>query len=395
MSGSVREKSPGVYEVRVSLGRDPASGKYHTLSRTIRASTKKELAREVRRVQAEVDEERHKGSTSTLEELLERWLDHIGPDRSPKYIDTMRGSIRSRIVPALGRRQLRKLTTLDLDIYYAALRKGDDKHKPLAPATVRRHGSIIRGALKQAKKWGLVTVNVAVDATMPPARKPAIHSPTPDQVRALIERAEARGPEWATYLFLAAASGARRGELCGLRWNDVDVASGQVRISRSVGVTKATGVYVKDTKTHQERTVTLDPATLHALQRHRAFMVERERLAGVTPLANPYVFSDAADAGTPWDPDRISGQFRRLRDGVGLGDVRLHDLRHFMASMLADDPAIPIGVISARLGHAMKSTTLNMYVHNVDGQDAAAAAVLGARLAGALTSRTDAGATPA
>lgn len=383
MTGTLRQRRPGVYEYRVSLGRDPASGRYHELSRTIYATTKKELEREQRRILAEVDEERHKGSTSTLEELLERWLDHIGPDRSPKYIETMRGSIRSRIVPALGRKQLRKLTTLDLDVYYAAMRKDG-----LAPATVRRHGSIVRGALKQAKKWGLVTVNVAVDATMPPARKPAIHSPTPDQVRALIEAAEARGPEWATYLFLAAASGARRGELCALRWSAVDFATGQVRISRSVGVTKATGMYVKDTKTHQERGVTLDPATLHALERHRTFMAERELVAGVTSLADPYLFSDEADAGVPWNPDRISGQFRRLRDGVGLGDVRLHDLRHFMASMLADDPTIPIGVISARLGHALKSTTLNMYVHNVDGQDAAAAAVLGARLAGALVART-------
>jgi integrase len=390
MSGTLRERRPGVYEYRVSLGRDPATGKYHSISRTIRASTKKELEREQRRILAEVDEERHKGSTATLEELLDRWLDHIGPDRSPKYIETMRGSIRSRIAPALGRKQLRKLTTLDLDVYYAALRKAG-----LSPATVRRHGSIIRGALKQAKKWGLVPVNVAVDATMPPARKPAIHSPTPDQVRALIEAAERRGPEWATYLFLAAASGARRGELCALSWSDLDIELGQLRISRSVGVTKATGLYVKDTKTHQERSVTLDPGTLHALDRHRAFMLERAKVAGVKPLADAYVFSDAADAGVPWDPDRISGQFRRLRDRVGLGDVRLHDLRHFMASMLADDNSIPIGVISARLGHALKSTTLNMYVHNVDGQDVAAAAVLGARLAGALMPRADAGALPA
>ena len=119
-------------------------------------------------------------------------------------------------------------------------------------------------------------------------------------------------------------------------------------------------------------------------------MLERERVAAVKPLADPYVFSNEADAGVPWDPDRISGQFRRLRDRVGLGDVRLHDLRHFMASMLADDASIPIGVISARLGHALKSTTLNMYVHNVDGQDVAAAAVLGARLAGAMLPASDA-----
>lgn len=389
MTGTLRQRRPGVYEYRVSLGRDPATGRYAELSRTIYATTKKELEREKRKVLAEVDEERHKGSTSTLEELLERWLDHIAADRSPKYIETMRGSIRSRIVPALGRKQLRKLTTLDLDVYYTALRK-----EGLAPATVRRHGSIIRGALKQAKKWGLITVNVALDATMPPARKPAIHSPTPEQVTALIEAAEARGPEWATYLFVAAASGARRGELCALRWSDVDFETGQVRISRSVGVTKATGWYVKDTKTHRARSVTLDPATLVALERHRAFMLERVRITGAKPLVDPYVFSDGADAGEPWNPDRISGQFRRLRDSVGLGDVRLHDLRHFMASMLADDTSIPIGVISARLGHAMTSTTQNMYVHNVDGRDAAAAAVLGARLAGVMLSPGTGGEAP-
>ena len=389
MAGSLRELSPGKYQFRVSVGRDPASGTYRYISRTIRATTKKELKREQRRVLAEVDEERHKGSTLSLAGLLERWLDHIEPDRSPKYIATMRGAIDSRIAPALGRKQLRKLTTLDLDTYYSAMRRDG-----LAPATVRRHASIIRGALKQAKKWGLVSTNVAVDASLPKARKPVIHSPTPEQVRALIDAAEARGPEWATYLCLAAASGARRGELCALRWSDLDPLTGQIHIHRSVGVVKRR-LYVKDTKTHAERRVSLDPATLHALERHRAFMTERQELAEVKPLAGPYVFSDSGDGGEPWDPDKISGQFRRLRDKVGLGDVRLHDLRHFMASMLADDTTIPIGVISARLGHAMTSTTQNMYVHNVDGRDVDAAAVLGTKLLGALTPRTGGAATPA
>lgn len=378
MSGSLREIGPGKYEFRVSLGRDPSTGKYHTLSRTIHATTKKELEREQRRVLAEVDEERHKGSTLTLAGLLERWLEHVEPDRSPKYIATMRGAIKTRISPALGHKQLRKLTTLDLDTYYSAMRRAG-----LAPATVRRHASIIRGALKQAKRWGLVATNVAVDVTLPRARKPTIHSPTPDQVRALIAAAEARGPEWATYLFLAAASGARRGELCALHWSAVDPMSGQVHIHQSVGVVKGR-LYVKDTKTHAERRVSLDPGTLVALDRHRAFMLDRQLVAGVQALPDPFIFSDTADGSEPWDPDRISGQFRRLRDRVGLGGVRLHDLRHFMASMLADDTSIPVGVISARLGHALTSTTQNMYVHNVDGRDADAAAVLGARLAGAM-----------
>ena len=113
-------------------------------------------------------------------------------------------------------------------------------------------------------------------------------------------------------------------------------------------------------------------------------MLEREQLAGVKPLTDPYFFSDAADAGEPWDTHRIAASSA----GPGIGSAWatcLHDLRHFVASMLADDASIPIGVIAARLGHALKSTTLNMYVHYVDGQDVAAAAALGARLAGALS----------
>lgn len=179
----------------------------------------------------------------------------------------------------------------------------------------------------------------------------------------------------AVLFVVAAGLGARRGELCGLRWCDVDLATGVVQVRRNV-VEPSGRLVVKDPKTHQARHLTLPGAARAALVAHRARMAERAALFDCALAESGYVFSRDPDGERPLRPSLVTRAFAEARTAAKLPDtVRLHDLRHLNASLqmaAGVDPA----TVAARLGHAQISTTLNIYTHAQPSGDAAAVAAL-------------------
>lgn len=150
----------------------------------------------------------------------------------------------------------------------------------------------------------------------------------------LIEHAEIEDPDFGVFLRLAATTGARRGELCALRWRDVDLAEGTLMISRAL-VGCADGGYVeKDTKTHAARRIALDSSMVKTLKAHKQRQAERALVGGVRINGQTRVFSYEPDGSVPWRPDGVTARFVRLRDNLGLAGVRLHDLRHFVATRM-------------------------------------------------------------
>jgi integrase len=130
----------------------------------------------------------------------------------------------------------------------------------------------------------------------------------------------------------------------------------------------------KDTKTHQSRRVAIDEATVGVLRAHRRRQREFWLALGARLADDAALFADVA--GRPWRPDVCTNRFARLRATLGLQRVRLHDLRHFVATGLGDG-GVPIATISKRLGHRDVSTTLNIYTHALPATDQRAAAYLG------------------
>ncbi len=146
------------------------------------------------------------------------------------------------------------------------------------------------------------------------------------------------------------------------------------------GVVEVAGaLQVKDTKTHAERIIALDPGTVSLLSRHRAEMESRARRFETEPGPGAYILSESPDGLRPIRPDKASDVFQRLRTGVGLDAARLHDLRHFVATQLIG-AGHDIRTVSGRLGHAQTSTTLNTYAAFLTGRDRAAADQLAALL---------------
>jgi integrase len=280
------------------------------------------------------------------------------------------------VIPRLGDRAVDKLRPSDLDALYRELRSsGGREGRPLAPATIRRIHGIIHRALGQGVRWGWLAKNPAARASPPRVPTPRIEPPSPAEVTKLIDLATKRDVALAAFLFLAAVTGARRSELIALQWADVDLVRGVIEIRRGV-VHGRRGVVEKDTKTHAVRRVALDPSAVQFLVAHRERCEHVAAMCGIVLSDSAFVFSHAPDGSRPWRPDVVTHAFMRLRERAGLPGVRLHDLRHFVATRLLAS-GVDVRTVAGRLGHRNPATTLNVYSHFLEEADRDAADLMG------------------
>jgi integrase len=280
------------------------------------------------------------------------------------------------------------LTAVDLDAMYAKwLREGHrQKEGGLSPRTVRYGHTIVRKALADAVKKRILTHNVA-DAADPPStgaterisrRKQRTWKAS--QVRVFL--AATTEHRLAAAFRLALSTGMRRGEICGLRWQDIDLDGGWLRVEQSL-IAPMYVMEISEPKTEQSRRkISLDSQTVQALRTVRVRQV-RERLRfgdgwGADPLAADLVFTD--EAGCPVKPALFSLAFKQAVKRAGLPQIRLHDARHTHASLLGA-AGVPAKVVQERLGHHSASFTLDVYGHTFPSQDDAAAATWAALVA--------------
>lgn len=368
MNGTIRSKKAGVWELVFDVGRDPLTNRRRQRSRTFKG-TKRAAERELRRLVTDVEKGRMTGGEMVMAELFEKWLDLAEDELSPTTVREYRRLVAKRINPAIGDIPITKLQTARLDEFYQALTRDEN----LSSASVRQMHSVIRRGLKQAVKWGWLQHNVAVDATPPRLRQKEAQPPSVRQVQSLIASADRYDASFGVFVRLAAATGMRRGELLGLRWSDVNFDKATIQVRRAV-IAIPEGTAVKSTKTRANRRLVLDNATMKTLDRHYSAMVARAHECEDQLDPDGYVFSHEPDSTRPWHPDNATGAFRRLRGNNGIS--RLHDLRHFHATQLLM-AGVPLKTVSARLGHAMGSTTINFYAHILEDSDQEAADAIG------------------
>lgn len=224
-------------------------------------------------------------------------------------------------------------------------------------------------------QWGWLGVNPAASTSPPRVPSPEIAPPTPTQLAALQAAIDEKDREFGVFVRLSAKTGARRSEMLALRWPDADLERGVVTIGRGL-VQGPDGLVEKDTKTHQTRRVALDGPTTAALADHRTAAVERAEGCGGALAADAFVFAGDVAGTTPWYPDSASRRFRQACDEAGLKGVRLHDLRHYVATRLLS-AGVDVRTVAGRLGHRNAATTLDVYSHFVPESDQEAAQILG------------------
>jgi integrase len=247
--------------------------------------------------------------------------------------------------------------------------------RPMAPMTIRQIHSILSGAFASAVRWEWIERNPAGSAKLPKPRPRSPGSPTPEIVAKVIATArELQMDLLALYLWLAAVTGARRGELCGLQWDDIDLDARLVHVAFSYLVRNGQKQR-KDTKTHQERSLAIDPVTVAVLAVRRQEVQELLSGVGVRPEPGAYVFSSDPLGATPWNPDWVTHKVAGVAEAAGV-KLNIKALRHYSASQLLAG-GIDLRNTAARLGHGGGgATTLRHYADPVSEVDRRAAAYL-------------------
>jgi integrase len=365
-------------QVQVYAGRDPLTGRKRWVSRQVPGKGRAAMRR-ARQVEAELLTQiaagQHRGSkTKTVAELIERWLEWRLSVRpiSPTTVAAYRGYIDRSILPSLGRLQVGQLDAATLDTFYARLRRhGGKAGRPLAASSVRQIHAILSGALTRAVVWGWISHNPARLASPPSREQADTQPPAVEDAARLLRMAAAEDAELGLFLRLAVVLGARRGELCALRWSEVDLDQGEVLIAGAVVRVPHKALLAKPTKTHAKRRVAVGAGTVELLRARRVAQAKDALACGTTLAADAYVFSHVPDGSAPIDPDGISHRFQGLARRLGVR-CRLHDLRHFMVTQLVAG-GVDWRTVSGRAGHADGHMTLATYAHFQQAQDRQAA----------------------
>ena len=367
--GSVTEIKAGVYRLRVDAGPNPATGKRRQISKVIHGG-KREANSALRRLINEVESGVVTNAKQTVDELMGEWLEFKRGTLSPKSIELYSSCMQRYILPALGTRKLTSLTPHDLDKFYGALTKNG-----VSAYGVRQVHATLRAALSQGVKWQMVANNAALLATPPQIPKKASRSITLEQFTSIIAKAtEDCDASLVRFFMLAALTGARRGEILGLRLSDFDELGARLQIARSV-ISVNGKATVKSTKTGQHRTISLDKISMEALVAQRDEVKAQADKGLFTQDENPYFFAADPTGAKCIHPDWPSHVFRKVCDSISL-PYHLHELRHFSATQLIA-AGVDLRTVSGRLGHADAAITMRVYAHVVEAKDRNAADILG------------------
>lgn len=296
-----------------------------------------------------------KGPDRKVGDYLKQWLETIvKPLRRKNTYRQYRSMVNAHLIPAFGEMALRKLTVQHIQVLYAEkLETGS------SPATVAVIHAILHKALENAVGWNLISRNVAESVTLPGIPRYEGRFLTQEEARKLFT--VAKGTRLEVLLIVAITTGMRRGELLALRWDDVNLENGTLRVERTMSRVAGSEYIENAPKTKSSRRKIMLPGiAVKALREHCEKQGQERRSSGDVWQDRNLVFSGLN--GRYWAPESMGYQFRKLLVEAGLPRMRFHDLRHSAASILLAMGVHP-KVVQELLGHSTITVTMDRYSH--------------------------------
>lgn len=375
MAGSVEKRGKNSYRLIVSEGYD-LHGKPLIHRKTVHGTKKEaevELAKFVTEVQSGLVID---GKALRFSEFVEIWKrDYGSKELAPSTYKRYCRMLETRLLPYFGRFYINKIRPTDIMKFYDLLEKdtqlirkkgnnGTKTKKPLSGKTILEHHRLLRAMLHKAVYWQLIVANPAERVQPPKSRKPKRKSYDDEQTKILLENLEllsSKDTKYKVAIILTVFTGVRLGELMGLEWTDVDFKNGILSINRSSQYLSDMGVFTKVPKTESSiREIAIPEFIISLLEEYKLWYEEQKSIYGELWTNSDRLFVQAD--GKPMHPSTIRKWFVKYVGQIGLPVINFHGLRHTNASLLVAQN-IDIAVISARLGHAQISTTLDFYVH--------------------------------
>ena len=375
MAGSIEKRGKNSYRLTVSEGFD-LNGKPMIHRKTVHG-TKKDAEVELSKFVTEVQNGLViDGKSLKFSEFTEIWKrDYGSKELAPSTYKRYCRMLETRLLPYFGHFYINKIKPTDIMKFYDLLEKdtqlvrkkgnnGSKTKKPLSGKTILEHHRLLRAMLHKAVYWQLIVANPAERVQPPKARKPKRRSYDDEQTKILLENLELLSSEDTKYkvaIILTVFTGVRLGELIGLEWQDVDFKNGIISINRSSQYLSDMGVFTKVPKTESSiREIAIPEFIISLLEEYKLWYEEQKSIYGELWTNSDRLFVQAD--GKPMHPSTISKWFVKYVGQIGLPVINFHGLRHTNASLLVAQN-VDIAVISARLGHAQISTTLDFYVH--------------------------------
>jgi integrase len=362
-SGHIRERSPGSFELRYSLGTDPATGRRRIATATVRGS-KKDAEKELRRLLRSVDTGEHVDPhRMSVREWLTTWLGATRQEVAPRTAERYGEIVNNFLAPALGNLLITKLAPAHLQDAYTGWATGgrrDGKPGGLSPMTRRHLHRVLSAALSRAVEQQVIARNPCdvFKRRLPKVERREMSVLTVEQSTRLLAAIRHHRVYWST--LIAIATGMRRGEILALRWRHVDLERGIIHVVESLEHTRD-GLRFKPPKSGKARAVTLPAFAIDELRRLRREQSEELLRLGVR-LDDGTLLCARAD-GQPMLPTSLTHEFAKVAGRAdGVPRVRFHDLRHSHATQLLSAGIHP-KVAQERLGHSSISVTLDLYSH--------------------------------
>ena len=360
MKGSIRKRGRESWEINVDLGRD-ASGR--RLRKFVNVKGRKSVAeKELRDLLTKMDQGLPvQADKLTVSEWADMWLkDHIEPARRQKTTERYRDVVKKYIVPYIGHMALQKIGPTDIKAL-----ESDWLSQGMSKQGVAYSHRILSACLKYGVRMEVIFRNPAEVVEPPRIERKEIHPPSPSAVKEILEKSESLKETLFPALWLIAYTGLRRGECLGLEWNNIDLNGQKISVVQSLVRSAQKGLILQPPKTRlSRRVIDIDSDTVEVLNRHRLGQGESKLMLGTSYVDRDLVFPN--DLGEFLNPMALTRTLDRVCKRLGDSKIRLHDLRHFHASILIQEGSSPV-MISRRLGHSSPSMTLDTYGHLMPG----------------------------
>ena len=353
--GSIRKRKDGRWEGRYTAGHDPATGK--TIYKNVLGKTQAEVKEKLKRaIEDSAKLDMSKVGQYTVGQWMDVWFENYAKIKvRPSSHQTYRGYIENHIKPNIGSIPLNKLTSLELQKLYKKLlgngrvERIESKKQPkgLSAKTVRNINQIISSALNLAIEQKLILTNPADACALPKLEHREMKTLPVEQLASFLREAKESGVSELYYIELA--TGMRRGALLGLKWSDIDLEHGNLRVQRQIVRIDGEIVEAPLKTKNAYRTLPLSADAIDVLK------TQKKKCGN-----SQYVFP--SPTGGPISPDSVLHMLHRVLKRAGLPKVRLHDLRHTFAT-LALQNGVDIKTVSGMLGHFSAGFTLDTYAH--------------------------------
>ena len=367
--GNIRKRKDGRWEGRYTVGHDPETGK--AIIKNVLGKTQAEVKEKLKKaIEENVGIDYGRAKTYTVGSWLEVWMENYAKVKlRPSTFKTSQGFMKNHIKPQIGGIPLADLTSLDLQRFYKHLLDGgrvdriEAKKKPkgLASKTVRNIHQIISSALKLAVEQRLIARNPADGCALPKAERKEMQTLPVEQLTSFLREAKDSGVFALYYIDLT--TGLRRGELLGLKWLDIDLEKGDLRVQRQIGRIDGKIIEMPLKTKNAYRTLPLSADAISVLMQQR-------RKTGNSEWVFP------SPSGGPVSPDSVLHMLHRVLKRAGLPKVRFHDLRHTFATMALQN-GVDVKTVSSMLGHYSAGFTLDTYAHVTTDAQLKAAQTMG------------------